>query len=152
MIKVPARKVAVEPIFDPDKIGHIYVPDQAKERCDQGIVKYVGEKVRELGVGDYVLFSGYSGTLVNLEGEGRLIILPESFVVARIYPAGTPIAGLYFKDRDGEFFEATYEEAFHLIAQATEESGWKHKWGIKMGTRKFVKPDVDYTTENEDEE
>ena len=153
MIKVPAQKVAVEPIFDPDKIGSIYIPSSAKERCDQGIVKYVGSKVKWLEVGDYVLFSGYSGTLVNLEGEGRLIILPEAFVIAKIYPSDFPVSGLYFKDKsDGTYFPATYEEIFYLIAKAVEESDWKTKWGIKLSKRKEMKPDTDYSLEHDDED
>ena len=37
MIKLCGNKVAIIPIRDPDMIGHIIVPDIAKERVDRGI-------------------------------------------------------------------------------------------------------------------
>lgn len=123
MIRLPRNKVAVEPINDPDKIGHIYVPDVAKERCDQGIVKYIGPDVQDICVGDYILFSGYTGQTIKLEGEGVLIIMPEDFVVCRIDPPDTSIKGLYFKDQHGVFFPATYEQIFWLIAREMQERG-----------------------------
>lgn len=112
------NKVAVEPIFDPDTIGSIIVPDQAKGRCDQGLVKYVGSECKVVQVGDHVLFSGYTGTLMQLEGEGLLIILPEEFVVSIVYDDPIEIEGLYFRDKEGKYFRATHEQALHIIANA----------------------------------
>lgn len=119
MIRVPHNKVAVSPISDPDRTasGLLYIPDVGKQRCDQGIVKYVGSDVQEITVGDYVLFSGYSGTTVIIEGEGNLIILPEEFITCRIDPPDTNINGLYFRTSSGEYFTATYEMAVEVIAQ-----------------------------------
>lgn len=100
MLKITRRNIAVEPLFDPDKIGSIIVPDVAKERCDQGIVKYVGDRCRWLSVGDYVLFSGYSGDLLRLEGEGLLIVMPEQAVVAKIYEVPpVEVKGVYYRER-----------------------------------------------------
>jgi co-chaperonin GroES (HSP10) len=123
MIRVPHNKVAVVPITDPDMTasGLLVIPDVAKQRCDQGIVKYVGDSVQEIKVGDYVLFSGYSGTVVIIEGEGEFIILPEEFVTCRIDPPDTDIAGLYFRSREGEYFTATYEMVASLMARAYED-------------------------------
>lgn len=123
MIRLPLNKIAVEPLQDPDKIGSLYVPDMAKQRCDQGIVRYIGPDVKDIGVGDHVLFSGYTGQTVALEGEGVLIILPEDFVVARIDDIGTTITGLYFMDEDGSYFTATYEQIFYLIAREMQARG-----------------------------
>src|SRR5881394_1005790 len=101
MIKLTKNKVAITPIFDPDTSpGGIIIPDIAKERCDQGIVKYIGPKVETIKIGMYVLFSGYSGTLVHVDGEGSLILLPEEFIVAELpEPANVDIPGLYFRSR-----------------------------------------------------
>lgn len=126
MLKLPRDKVAIDPIFDPDKSpsGLLHIPEQAKERCDQGIVRYIGPDVKEVKIGDYVLFSGYSGTLMNLEGEGLLIIMNEPFIVATIDEQRDPdIPGLYFKGTDGTYFNATYEQALQLIARAFSDLG-----------------------------
>lgn len=120
MLTMPPNKVAIEPIFDPDMIGSLYVPDQAKERCDQGIVKYIGGDCQYIKVGDHVLFSGYSGTLIKLEDEGLLIILPEEFIAAVVHDEPKPVDGLYFRSKDGEYFPATHEQATFLIARAME--------------------------------
>lgn len=99
MIRVIRDLVAVEFRHDRDKIGSIYVPDMAKERSDQGIVKYIGPKAEFVLPGDYVLFSAYDGTNVHIEGEEGLIILPESKIVAILHPPEFPINNLYFKYR-----------------------------------------------------
>ena len=63
--------------------GGIIIPDTAKEKPSEGKVIAVGKgkigedgKVRPLDVkkGDRVLFSKYSGTEVQIEGEEHLII------------------------------------------------------------------------------
>ncbi len=63
--------------------GGIIIPDTAKEKPQEGKVLAVGKgKVSEEGKlqpldvkkGDRILFSKYSGTEVNIEGEEHLII------------------------------------------------------------------------------
>ena len=63
--------------------GGIIIPDTAKEKPQEGKVIAVGKgklnedgKVQPLDVkkGDKVLFSKYSGTEVNIDGEEHLII------------------------------------------------------------------------------
>ena len=63
--------------------GGIIIPDTAKEKPQEGKVMAVGKgkvtdngKLQPLDVkkGDKVLFSKYSGTEVNIEGEEHLII------------------------------------------------------------------------------
>jgi chaperonin GroES len=63
--------------------GGIIIPDTAKEKPQQGLVVAVGNgkllddgKLRPLDVsqGDRVLFSKYSGTEVQIEGEEHLIM------------------------------------------------------------------------------
>jgi len=123
------NKVACTPLFDPGHYGMIIIPEQAKERCDQGIIKYVGPEVEDTHVGDHVLFSVYMGTLLDLEGEGLMIILPEDFIVATVdyhgeEVAATKLPGLYFRDEHGKYFTATYEQALNMVARGLEESKW----------------------------
>lgn len=67
--------------------GGIIIPDTAKEKPQEGIVKAVGKgrKMKdgtliptELKVGDRVLFGKYSGTDVKIDGEDYLLIREES--------------------------------------------------------------------------
>lgn len=147
MIKVTGNKVVVDPIFDrkitdtgnkltPAEIKYLeslgepvpsglltglIIPDEALERCDQGIVKYVGSDCHDVQVGDYVLFSGYSGTTVRLEGEGVVIILAEDFITCIIESPDTDVSGLFFRSTNGEYWPATYEMSVDLIRRAIEE-------------------------------
>lgn len=101
MLKVKKSDVAVIPIFDPQKTsGGLWIPEIAKERSDQGIVKYIGEEAcKEIEVypGDHVMYAAYDGTLTRIDGEGILIILPASKIVAILHPPETRIDGMYFK-------------------------------------------------------
>lgn len=128
MITLAGNNVAMVPLFDPDiTSGGLYVPEMAKERCDQGIVKYKGPKVLWIDIGDHVLFSGYSGTYVEVGDEGKLIIMPENFCIIKIHGETTEVPGLFFRGRDGEYFPATYEMAMEIIGDAFMESEWFKK-------------------------
>lgn len=130
MFQVCDSKVAVIPIFDRDTTpsGRIIIPEIARERCDQGIVKYCGPNVKWLKPGDYVLFSGYTGQAIHDEHEGTLLIFREEFAAAIIVDErvdNTEVPGLFFKDKDGVHFPANYEQAMSLIAKAIEEAPWR---------------------------
>lgn len=133
MISLIKNRVAVTPIFDPTHAGaeyadprlgapvDLWIPDDARERCDQGIVKYIGPDVKHLKIGDYVIFSGYTGTLVRVDDE-QLIIFPEEFAVAILpqVPA-TEVPGLYFKGvRASSEILDKMEKAFHEWASRYE--------------------------------
>jgi co-chaperonin GroES (HSP10) len=100
MISLPKGKIAMTPLFDPMTTkGGLFVPDQARERCDQGIVKYIAPDEENFKIGDYVLFSAYDGTLVEIDGE-LLILMKSETLVCKIAPPqylNTVIRGLYFK-------------------------------------------------------
>jgi co-chaperonin GroES (HSP10) len=115
MLTLLKSKVAIRPIGDPDKIGSLYTASAYKQRAEQGIVKYVGPDVRVLKPGDYVIFSGYSGTTLVISGEHNLIVIPEEGIEAILHPPDTEISGLYHKDKDGNYFPATYESSIDLI-------------------------------------
>lgn len=136
MIEIHGTKVAVVPIFDSDKTesGLLYVPEMAKQRCTQGIVRYVGKDVELVQPGDYVVFSGYTGSALMIEGEGTLLIMNEEFIVAKLEGenlTNTDIPGLYFRDREGNYWTATYEFATDLIAKAFVDAPWRHS---RIGT------------------
>jgi chaperonin GroES len=77
-------RILVKRIDEEEKTkGGIIIPDTAKEKPMEGKVVAVGKgklddegKVHPLDVkkGDRVLFSKYSGTEVNIEGDEHLII------------------------------------------------------------------------------
>lgn len=118
MISLPKNKVAVLYVGDPEKTkSGLFIPDVAKERADQGVVKYVGPDVKWVQPGDYVVFSGWTGTVIHMEGEGGMIVLPEDQIELKVHPDATEIAGLYHLSRDGGFFPATYESAVSLIRE-----------------------------------
>ncbi len=136
MLQVAKTKVVITPIFDPDttRSGLIIIPDQAKERCDQGVVKYVGPDVTLVKPGDYVIFSGYSGDLIFLEDEGVFMIMHEEFILAKLVGDelnDTDIPGLYFKSVDGEYFLCTYEFVIEMLAQAFKDAKWQDFLGKK---------------------
>jgi len=57
--------------------GGIYVPDTAKEKPQQGKVEAVGPEVKELKVGNIVLFDKYTGSKVKVNDSEQLIIKEE---------------------------------------------------------------------------
>lgn len=143
MILIPREKVAVIPMENPDKIGSIYIPDMAQGRTQQGIVKYVGAEVVDIHVGDHVMYSPYSGTLIHLEGEGKLIIVHHDFITARLPDQiSTDIPGLFFKGRDGTFYMANYELAMEFITRAVGETDWARSIVFKNQER-LKKEDYD---------
>ena len=57
--------------------GGLYVPDTAKEKPQKGKVEAVGSEVKEVKVGDSVLFDKYSGSKVKMNDQEYLIIKEE---------------------------------------------------------------------------
>jgi chaperonin GroES len=89
MIEPVGRRVLVQRIEEEDtKKGGIIVPDTAKEKPQQGIVKNVakvGKNDDPLPVkkGDKILFGKYGGTEVEFDGE-EYLILSEDDILAKI--------------------------------------------------------------------
>lgn len=77
-------RLIVRRLTDEEKtVGGIIIPDTAKEKPQEGEVIAVGNgkvlengKVQPLDVkaGDKILFSKYSGTEVNVDGEDYLVV------------------------------------------------------------------------------
>lgn len=79
--KVLIRQAEVQ-----EKVGSIYLPDQAQERYAEGEVVAIGAGYRmgdgtvdplRVKVGDRVLFSKYGGTTISVDGEDDLLIMSE---------------------------------------------------------------------------
>ena len=60
--------------------GGIYVPDTDKEKPQKGKVEAVGSEVKEVKVGDAVLFDKYSGSKVKIDEKEHLIIKEEDIL------------------------------------------------------------------------
>lgn len=157
MFRIPGDKVALIPIQDPEHIGRIIIPDVAKQRTDQGVVKYIGPECTDFKPGQYVIFNGYSGTTVNIQDPDRpnapverLIIVRQKFIYGEIIDfESTDIPGLYFRDREGGFFEATYEMAMELIGDAIRNAPWRQfnpvdKKGINVVTQQPKPEEYDH--------
>jgi len=123
MLKPVQDKVYIAPIFDATKTASgLYIPDEARERCDQGIVKFVGPDCQHVKVGDYVLFPNYCGTLMEID-KVMYIIMREDFVTARLQHGNPVIPGLYLKgmysneEHAYNYFPATFESVFQLVTE-----------------------------------
>ncbi|MEJ5227255.1 co-chaperone GroES [Thermodesulfovibrio sp.] len=60
--------------------GGIYVPDVAKEKPQKGEVIAVGSEVKEVKVGDTVLFDKYAGSKIKIDDVEYLIIKEEEIL------------------------------------------------------------------------
>lgn len=85
-IKPLADRVLVKPAPAEEKtVSGIIIPDTAKEKPLQGTVLAVGNGTKDeemvLKINDTVLYSKYSGTEVELDGE-KYLIMRQSDVLA----------------------------------------------------------------------
>jgi chaperonin GroES len=85
-------RVVIAPSEETESMrGGLYIPDTAKEKPTQGEVLAVGpgrfergERVKiDLGIGDTVIYSQYSGTPYRV-GDDELIIIKASDILARL--------------------------------------------------------------------
>ncbi len=60
--------------------GGIYLPESAKEKPQKGRAEAVGSEVKEIKVGDTILFDKYSGSKTNIDGTEYLIIKEEDIL------------------------------------------------------------------------
>jgi chaperonin GroES len=128
MLEVPPKKVGIIPLYDPDETpGGIIIPDVAKTRSDQGIVKYVGTGMKWLKPGDWVLFSPLAGEVLDLEDEGKLLIIPEALIVAVIQDADEFITDLYMKQIDGTYIPTTWAFATRQLARTAYHMAQKYR-------------------------
>jgi len=60
--------------------GGLYIPESAKEKPQKGVVEAVGSEVKEIKVGNTVLFDKYSGSKVNIDNVEYLIVKEEDIL------------------------------------------------------------------------
>ncbi len=87
-IKPLADRVLVEPKAAETKTaGGLIIPDNAKEKPQEGTVLAVGpgkkDEPMEVKVGDKVLYGKYAGTEINAEGKSY-IMMRQSDILAVI--------------------------------------------------------------------
>lgn len=60
--------------------GGLYIPDTAKEKPQKGVVEAVGSEVKEVKVGNTILFDKYSGSKVTMDNNDYLIVKEEDIL------------------------------------------------------------------------
>jgi chaperonin GroES len=60
--------------------GGIYIPESAKEKPQKGVIEAVGSEVKEIKVGNIILFDKYSGSKINIDNNEYLIIKEEDIL------------------------------------------------------------------------
>jgi chaperonin GroES len=60
--------------------GGLYIPESAKEKPQKGVIEAVGSEVKEIKVGDVILFDKYSGSKINIDNNEYLIIKEEDIL------------------------------------------------------------------------
>ena len=89
MIEPVGRRVLVQRLDEEEKKkGGIIVPDTAKEKPQEGVVKNVAKVGKDddplpVKKGDKILFGKYSGTEIEYNGE-EYLILGEDDILAKI--------------------------------------------------------------------
>ena len=79
MLKPLGTRVVVEPKeAETMTAGGLYIPDNAKEKPQQGVIVAVGpgakDEPMEVKVGDTVIYCKYAGTEVTVENKKYLIV------------------------------------------------------------------------------
>jgi chaperonin GroES len=60
--------------------GGLYIPDAAKEKPQRGKIEAIGSEVKNVKVGETVLFDKYSGSKVTIDSQEYLIIKEEDIL------------------------------------------------------------------------
>jgi chaperonin GroES len=73
-----ADRVVAKPLEAQDKTSSgFYVPESAKEKPQMGEIVAVGKEVKEVKVGDHVVYSQYKPDTVKVDGVDMLIMKEE---------------------------------------------------------------------------
>lgn len=60
--------------------GGIYIPEAAKEKPQRGKIEAVGSEVKNVKVGDQILFDKYSGAKISIDNVEYLILKEEDIL------------------------------------------------------------------------
>lgn len=58
----------------------LYIPDAAKEKPQRGTIEAIGSEVKDVKVGETILFDKYSGSKINIDDEEYLILKEEDIL------------------------------------------------------------------------
>jgi chaperonin GroES len=77
-----ADRLVAKPLEAQEKTSSgFYVPDSAKEKPQMGEVVAIGKEVKEVKVGDHIVYSQYKPDQVKIDGD-ELMIMQEKDVLA----------------------------------------------------------------------
>ncbi|MFQ5780441.1 MAG: co-chaperone GroES [Nitrospiria bacterium] len=66
---------------EPEKTSSgLYIPDAAKEKPQQGKIEAIGSEVKDVKVGNTILFDKYSGSKIKLDNQEYLILKEEDIL------------------------------------------------------------------------
>ena len=79
------NRVLIEPIAAEEKTaGGIFIPENAREQCDKGIVIKVGSGKKDepmtVKVGDKVLFAHGAGMQIKIDGKDMLHMVEDNIL------------------------------------------------------------------------
>jgi chaperonin GroES len=77
---IPTERVLVKPIQEPEKVGLIHVPEQAKDRPEKGEVILTCEDAR-CRAGDVIYYGQFTGHNIKLDGEELRLIKCEDILL-----------------------------------------------------------------------
>ena len=81
LVPLGDRVVLKQVVAEETTKSGIVLPGQTKEKPQQAQVVAVGPKVEEIvAVGDKVIYSKYSGTEVELDGENYLVVKQDDIL------------------------------------------------------------------------
>ncbi len=61
--------------------GGILIPDGAKEKLQTGIVMAIGPEVKDVSVGDRIIFQAYGFTPIEVDKQEMLVICEEEIMI-----------------------------------------------------------------------
>lgn len=125
MLKLPRKKVALIALSNEQRSssGLIILPQGSEGRIDNGIVKYMGPECEYVSIGDHCIFSGWSGTQLDMDGEPTLIIIDEDYLTAVVNDTKEVLVkDLYVRLEDGTLWNPTVEAALDLIGVYAQQN------------------------------
>ena len=93
LLKPIGQRVLIEPMPTLDKIGSIFIPENAREKTLEGHVRQIGTgkrgkdgKVKPFGVniGDKVLFGKFGGTELNIGGKDYKLVHENDIIAVLV--------------------------------------------------------------------
>ena len=74
------RVVAVKEVAQTKTVSGLYLPDGAKEKSVVAKVVAVGADIKEVKVGDRIVYKEYSTTELKIDGEEYMIVKEEDIL------------------------------------------------------------------------